>query len=70
MKHIPVSSSNIDWVGYDTESKILQIGFTSGGVYQYDGVPEAVYVGLMAAGSHGNYFYRYIRDRYPTAKIE
>lgn len=62
-----VISSNLQSVGY--ENGVLEIEFHSGGVYQYYGVPEAVYIGLINASSHGSYFdanvkkagYRYVK---------
>lgn len=56
MNRIPVSSSNLATVGYDAKQKVLEIGFRKGTVYRYFNVPNSVYVGLMAAGSHGWYF--------------
>ena len=40
MNRKPVRSSNISSIGYDSESKTLEIEFHSGGVYQYFNVPE------------------------------
>ena len=57
----PVSSSNLKAVGYDSESKTLQIEFLSGGLYEYYNVPESIYNGLMSASSHGSYFDKYIK---------
>jgi len=65
----PVSSSNIRSIGYDSESKTLEIEFLSGGVYQYFDVPESIYNELMSASSHGSFFHRYIRDQYRWANI-
>ena len=67
MERIPVSSSNLASVGY--EDGILEIGFTSGAIYEYSGVPESVYEALMAAASHGKYFAAYIRNNYPYRKV-
>lgn len=64
---IPVSSSNLESVGY--ENGILCIAFHGGRIYEYTGVPESVYQGLMAASSHGKYFHAYIRNVYPYSRI-
>lgn len=56
-----VSSSNLSSVGYDSSTNTLEIEFNSGGIYQYYGVPELKYIGLMSASSHGQYFDRYIK---------
>jgi hypothetical protein len=64
-----VTSSNISSVGYDLETNTLEIEFSSGSVYQYSRVPEAVFRGLMAAASHGSYFNQHIRDHYSCRQI-
>lgn len=69
MHRIAVSSSDLRSVGYDSTSQTLEIEFHSGGVYQYYGVPLALYHALMAAGSHGRYFHAHIKDHYPCQRI-
>lgn len=69
MNRTPVSSSNLRSVGYDPGTNTLEIEFLNGGIYQYSGVPESVYRGLMAAESHGRYFHAHIKDVYPYRKI-
>lgn len=61
MNRTPVESSNLASVGYDESSQTLEIEFNHGGIYQYFNVPILVYQGLMAAGSHGQYFDRKIK---------
>lgn len=56
MNRVPVESSNLSEVGYDPATKILEIAFTRGGVYQYFAVPDSVHQDLMAATSIGRYF--------------
>lgn len=67
MRMIPVSSSNIQSIGY--ENGTLYIAFHSGGLYSYSGVPENVYQSLMAADSHGKFFHAYIKNAYPYQRI-
>lgn len=57
----PVNSSNLESIGYDATYQLLEIEFNSGSVYQYYGVPESIYQGLMSASSHGQYFDREIK---------
>lgn len=59
-----VRSSNVRSIGYDATSSTLEVEFNSGGVYQYSGVPEAVYAALMRASSKGSYLNGHIKDRY------
>ncbi|MGL5149180.1 MAG: KTSC domain-containing protein, partial [Clostridium sp.] len=37
--------------------------------YQYSGVNQDIYFGLMNATSHGKYFHAYIKDIYPFRKV-
>lgn len=67
MKCLLVDSSNLSAVGY--ESGLLRIQFHSGGIYDYSGVPESIYLGLMNAPSHGQYFWKFIRNVYPYRKV-
>lgn len=62
MQRIPVSSSNLASVGYDTVSQTLEIEFLNGSVYQYFRVPAHLYHSLMSAASHGSYFSAYIKN--------
>lgn len=61
MVRTSVASSNLASVGYDTQRQILEVGFRDGAVYQYFGVPQSVYAGLMAASSHGSYFDAFVK---------
>ena len=70
MDRQPVSSSNIRSVGYEPETRILEVEFHGGRSYQYSGVPEGVYRGLMLADSKGSYFHKHIRERYPTRLLK
>ena len=69
MDRTPVRSSNIGSVGYDPTSRTLEVEFHSGGLYQYFGVPENIYQGLMRAASKGSYFHDYIKSRYPDRQV-
>ena len=62
---IYLNSTAIHAVSYNPTTKTLTIWFTSSGrSYDYYGVPESVYEGLLNAGSKGHYFNVYIRDQY------
>jgi len=65
----PVSSSNLKSVGYDPTSLVLEIEFRNGNIYQYDGIPEDVYVSFMAASSLGSFLHRHIKEKYPYRKV-
>lgn len=67
MDMIPVSSSNIRSIGW--ESGILHIQFHSGSLYEYIGVPASVYNGLLSARSHGRFFFDHIKNQYAYSQI-
>lgn len=62
-----VNSSDLYSVGYS--DSVLEIQFRSGGIYQYFNVPERIYIGLLNATSHGQYFHRNIKNSYAYRKI-
>jgi hypothetical protein len=62
---IPVESSMVRAVSYDATARTLEVWFTSGRIYVYEGVPPAVYEGLLAAESKGQYMRAEIIDVYP-----
>ncbi len=70
MHRTPVTSSNIQSIGYDALSAVLEVEFTSGDVYQYSNVPEHVYQQFMHASSHGEFLADNIRYNYRYEKIK
>lgn len=66
---VPLASSNLAAAGYDAETRTLRIEFQSGSTYDYSGVSQEVNEGLKTSPSPGGYFFRNIRDRYPTERI-
>jgi hypothetical protein len=70
MERTPVVSSDLASVGYDSENAVLEVEFNKGGIYQYMGVSQDLYDGLMSAGSKGTYFNQYIKNGgYTYSKI-
>jgi len=69
MNRQSVASTDIKSVGYDPATKILEIEFHSGGIYQYLDVPDVVYSDLMNADSKGKYFHRYVKNVYNHRKV-
>jgi len=70
MDRTSVVSSNLKSVGYDVNTKILEIEFQNGSVYQYYEVPLNIYEGLMKAPSHGKFFHAHIRNIYRYRRIK
>jgi len=68
MQMIPVGSSNLVAVGYDSNSATLRVQFKSG-VYDYYHVPAPVYQGLLNAGSKGSYHHDNIKNVYGYSRI-
>lgn len=68
MDMIPLRSSALLSAGYDPATATLFLQFTSG-YYIYYGVPSMVYLGLLTAPSHGQYFHQAIRDRFEYTRL-
>jgi len=56
-------------VGYDDSTKILEIEFQTGLVYQYSGVPPKVYAELMHSGEIGKFFSEKVRTQFRTKQV-
>lgn len=67
MQRAPVQSSNVRSVGYD--AGVLEVEFSSGGVYRYAGVPEATYQALMKSPSIGRYVAAQVVGKFETEKL-
>lgn len=61
---VPVESAAIVSIGYDRQSRTLEVEFKTGVVYQYFEVPETVYKELLSAPSKGAYMNSKIKLRY------
>jgi len=70
MDREPVESSNIESIGYDVGSRILEVEFKNGGIYQYKGILQEVYKELMEADSFGSYLHQVIKKVYACERIE
>lgn len=60
-------SSVIRAAGY---SRVLEVEFNSGRIYQYYDVDETVFQGFLASESKGKYFNANIRGKFPYQEIE
>lgn len=62
---IPVESTAIEAVGFEIDvgstNGTLWITFTSGGTYQFKGVPVHHFIGLLNADSKGGYYNQNVR---------
>ena len=62
MERIPVSSTQLTSVGYDSATLTLEVEFRKGGIYQYVGITAEIHERLMAAESVGTFFNTVIRE--------
>ncbi len=65
----PVSSSNVEAVGYDDAAGDLYVSFLSGTTYVYYGVDRSHYEALLAASSVGSYLATHIKPYYRYARL-
>jgi len=56
-----VESSNLASIGYNSETKILEVEFCEGSIYHYYNVPQREYEGLLNAESHGKYLDMHVK---------
>lgn len=66
----PIDSTSIKSVGFDPAQSILEVEFHNGGIYQYQGVAEAVFHEFMEASSRGAFLNEHIKPRYPFFKVQ
>ncbi len=55
--------------GYDPTSRILEIEFATGAVYQYVDVPIDVYEEMLDAPSQGQFFHGRIRGTFACHRV-
>jgi hypothetical protein len=66
---VPVTSSNVAAIGYESGSSTLYVRFHHGGTYAYSGVSASVHAAFMSAGSKGQYLAYQIKGTYPYVRI-
>lgn len=64
-----VNSSRVKSIGYDKQSKVLEIEFYELGIYQYIDVPLRIYETFLTVKSKGRFFDGVIKDKYLCKKI-
>ena len=65
---IPVESSNIVAIGYDSDDKALYVEYSTN-AYKYDDVPKEVAEKLFNADSKGRFMNDYIKGSYTCTKL-
>jgi hypothetical protein len=69
MERKRVNASNIRSVGYDARTRVLEIEFSNGGIYQYSGVSEEVHRRFMNTPSPGSFFRDSIEEDFPSKRV-
>ena len=69
LDRVPVKSSNIRSIGYNRASKMMEVEFNSGGIYQYQNVTPREFKYIKAeTPSAGKYFRKKFREKTPFRK--
>jgi len=61
---VPLQSTALREASYDDATQTLNIAFTDGRTYTYEGVPDTVFNELRNARSPGSYWHANIKDAY------
>ncbi len=69
MNRIPVDSTNVLEVGYDSGTQTLEVLFKNGNIYQYFDVPQTIYDNLISASSVGQFLSKEIKGNYRYARL-
>lgn len=67
---LPVSSSNIDSIGYNEDDQEVYVRFLNNSLYVYKGVPKHEFENLRDAPSLGSYLHRNFKNVYPYQRVE
>lgn len=71
MEHRPVRSSTVASVGYDEQSRTLEVAFRNGSLYMYSNVPAHIADGLRSAASVGQYLDKNVKKAgYPFRRLK
>ena len=70
MRRARIDSTSLESVGYEAESKTLEVEFAGGAVYQYLEVPEVEHRRFMRARSRGAYLNQHIKPRFLCRHIK
>lgn len=71
MRRDPVDSSCLRALGYDEQSRVLEVEFHSGGLYRFEQVPPEAVRALRAADSLGRHFNRVFKTyAFPYRRLD
>jgi hypothetical protein len=69
VNRIRVTSTSIISIGYDPDTKTLELEFVNGNTYQYFDLPRSIYEALLAADSKGAFVNTQVKDHYRYRQI-
>lgn len=69
MKLEPVTSSQIEAIGYDAATQTLRVKFKNGGEYDYAGVSPDKHATMIKAESVGKFLGQHIKGRHAYKKV-
>ena len=67
---VAIDSTNLKSAKYNTETKLLEIAFQNGSVYEYTDVPWSVFTKFRMAESQGKFFNENIGRTYKYTKTK
>jgi hypothetical protein len=70
MHREPVTSSLIKSTGHDPATSTMEVEFTDGKVYRYEGVPAEVHDNMRAAESVGRHFLRTVKPAFSGTPVK
>lgn len=66
---VPVESGAITAIGYDPQSKSLDVQFQSGDTHRHEGVTPEQADAFYAAESKGKHYHQNIRGKFTSSKL-
>lgn len=70
MNLVPVTSSNVQAIGYDPASRMLLVQFKGGATYSHQDVSPQDHAALLGAKSIGSHYHQHFKDRLGVKKVE
>jgi len=69
MKRVHVNSAAIRSIGYDEQSRTLEVRYIDGDLYRYTDVPPLLMEAFEAAPSKGKFINDIVKKYFPVEKI-
>lgn len=66
---LPVSSSNVEAIGFDKDERAIYVRFLSGGLYRYLDCDEKLYSSMLEALSMGRFVNKYLKSSKTFEKL-